>query len=40
MLKTAIKPALLLVFEAIPATKVKTEAIAELPKIRLKIKLT
>ena len=32
MLNTAIKPALLLVFAAMAATKVSTEASAELPK--------
>ena len=33
ILKTAIKPELLFVFEAIAATNVSVDAIAELPKI-------
>tara|TARA_B110000879_G_C10692114_1_gene325831 strand:+ start:142 stop:381 length:240 start_codon:yes stop_codon:yes gene_type:complete len=35
---TAINPALLFVFDAIAATKVRVEAIAELPRIIHKIK--
>ena len=38
MLKTAIKPALLLVLVAIADTKVRVDAKAELPKIIHKIK--
>tara|TARA_B110000467_G_C17982335_1_gene295961 strand:- start:56 stop:238 length:183 start_codon:yes stop_codon:yes gene_type:complete len=38
ILNTAINPELLLVFEAIAATNVRVEAIAELPRIIHKIK--